>query len=524
MARLKPLLTPAEGVRSPDSGMEQPWTALNRIKNHRDSVASKYDEATRLAFPGRRGITGSPDDGDAYDDTAIIAVQEFASRIQAGVTPNFSRWGAHMAGILVREPDERKEIEAELEVVDDFIFEVINASNFQTEANECYQDLALGTLGIEIEEESEDNPVCFAAIPLAELHFGIGPDSRPDPICRLRPMMLRDIRYRAPMATLPPDLDPSRPVQVAVIWQRDWSEPAAHRYRCTWFMPADGNRVLWQYETMGRGSRALEVARWSKASGEVWGRGQLLSCLPSVRLVNYAMQAVMDHGDMALAGVWSAEDDGVLNAETVKLEPGVLIPRAPGSQPLQNVAPGGNFDIQQFMISEHRENIRKALFTEQLGNPNKTPMSATEVDQRMAELARAIGAPFGRIVLEFVLPIITRVRFILQRRKMIEAMPEVDGKELKLMPTGPLAQGQRLDDIDRTVKYVSTVGQLFGPETAALTIDATETSEYLGDRFGVPARIRRPKKKQQELSAQIAESAQGGMNGEAGAAPGAPAI
>ena len=140
----------------------------------------------------------------------------------------------------------------------------------------------------------------------------------------------------------------------------------------------------------------------------------------------------------------------------------------------------------------------------------------------MAELARAIGAPFGRLVLEFVMPFVERVRWILRKRKLIN-MPEVNGKEIKAVPTSPLAQGQRYEDIDKVTKFIATVGQLFGPEAAALTIDTTEASLYLGERYQVPEKIVRPRKEQVALSAQIAQAAQGGgEGGEEAAAGGAP--
>ena len=43
-----------------------------------------------------------------------------------------------------------------------------------------------------------------------------------------------------------------------------------------------------------------------------------------------------------------------------------------------------------------RTNIKKALYNDMLGVANeKTPMTATEVAERMADLSRQIGAAFG---------------------------------------------------------------------------------------------------------------------------------
>lgn len=515
--KLKPILSRDPKVASPVSKMMEPHKAFEEGKKHKDLIATRYDEAINFAYPGRMGIYSGPDSYEIYDDTAVVSAQEFASRVQAGVTPNYARWASHIAGVFIEEPEQKKQMQEQLQGVDEFIFEMINMSNFPLEINEAYQDLAVGTMCMVVEEQSGLTPLHCEAMPLNELYFTIGPDGRPDNICRLRKLTAAGIRTVYPEASGIDEIERTDPLckhDVVEICQRNWDKPTQHEYRYSLFLPNKNNMIISQYVESGPGACKFLVTRWSKSSGEAWGRGPLLNCLPSMRIVNFAMKSLIDHAEMALAGIWSAEDDGVLNTETVVLEPGTLIPRAPGSQPLQNVASGGNFDIQNFLVEEHRNNIKKALFTEQLGNPNKTPMTATEVDQRMAELSRAIGAPFGRIVYEFVMPFIARVRRILVEKKMI-MMPQVDGRELKATVTSPLARTQDMEDIDRTVKYISTVTQMFGPEAAALTVDTTEASLYLGEKFGVPQRLNRSREEQRQLSEQIAQ-AQGAMNAEQG--------
>ena len=44
-----------------------------------------------------------------------------------------------------------------------------------------------------------------------------------------------------------------------------------------------------------------------------------------------------------------------------------------------------------------RLNIKRALYNDMLGNPDKTPATATEVAERMADLSRRMGSAFGQI-------------------------------------------------------------------------------------------------------------------------------
>lgn len=498
--------------------MMPPHIAFDVAKRLRDKVASRYDEAIGFSMPGRDGLMMGPDQSNIYDDTAVVAAPEFASRIQAGIMPNFSRWASFIAGIAEMSDDERDDLALALERVDEFLFEMVNSSNFVIEANEALLDLGIGTGALCIDDSRMVNPLNSRAVPLRNLYFGIGPDGAPDPIFEQRRMNYQDILFEYPEARMPVGWANGADgewceLDVVECWQRDWSDPEANRYRRTAFLPQHQNWQLVEEEYKGPGACRYIVFRWSKASGEGWGRGPLFNTLPSMRVVNFAMSAVLDHSDMALAGIWTIDDDGVVNPDTVKLEPGTLVPKAQGSDGLRNVALGGNFDVQQFLVEEHRKNIRRALYTEQLGDPNRSPKTATEIDQRMAELARAIGSAFGRLVIELVMPSIFRMLRILKDRGLIK-MPTVNGKEIKLIATSPLAQAQNYQDIDAVDKFTGLVQARFGTDGLNVFVDGSETTSYLADRFKVPRRILRPKAEQTKLIQQFAQQAGAGGTGE----------
>jgi hypothetical protein len=520
----KPLLLAETGATySGGWQMPLPHAGLQHATTLRDKVAGRYDETAGFTMPGREGINTGPDQGQIYDDTGVIAVPEFASRIQAGIIPNFSKWANFIAGILIEDADQRDELKKALEQVVEYLFEMLNSSNFAVEANECFMDLALGTMCLELTPGSFDNPFNCRAVVLRALKFCIGPDGRPDPIYETRNLPLSEILVHFPKATLPHELvgqDPYAKFDVVEAWHRDWSQPEAIRYRQSVFIPALENRVIFEEWHTGPGCCSKIAARWSKASGEGWGRGPAFNVLPSLRKVNFAEAYLLDHAEMAVAGIWTIDDDGVVNTATVKLEPGTMVPKATGSEGLKNVAPGANFDITQFLLEEARKNIRKALYTEQLGPPEGTPMSATEVQQRMAELARAVGSPFGRLILEFVMPVVTRACRILQDKGLIK-MPRVDGKNVKLIATSPLAQAQRFETVDALTKFGAIIQQVFGPQATNVFVDGGEFADELADNMQVPRRVLRPPAQQKQIMEAIAQTAsqpQGAPNGSAPAA------
>ena len=74
----------------------------------------------------------------------------------------------------------------------------------------------------------------------------------------------------------------------------------------------------------------------------------------------------------------------MLNPATVRLVPGTIIPKAPGSAGLTPLAAPGNFDVSQLVLQELRTRIRGALLADRLGPAQDARMTATEVLERGA--------------------------------------------------------------------------------------------------------------------------------------------
>ena len=134
---------------------------------------------------------------------------------------------------------------------------------------------------------------------------------------------------------------------------------------------------------------------------------------------------------MSVSGVYTYEDDGVINPDNIALVPGSLIPVAPGSRGLNAISSASNFDVAQLVLQDMRQNIKKALYMETLGRPEGTPMTATEVSERMADLSRQIGSSFGRLQAELIHPLLKRIIRILSQQGRIE-LPKVNGREVIL--------------------------------------------------------------------------------------------
>ena len=132
-----------------------------------------------------------------------------------------------------------------------------------------------------------------------------------------------------------------------------------------------------------------------------------VNALPDIKTLNKTKELVLKNGSLAVSGAYTVVDDGIINVNNVKVQPGALIPvssnaggvAGPTIAPLTN---GSRFDAGQLIIQDLQNAINEALFANPLGPIDLPVKTATEVALRQQELSQRIGAAFGR--LQFELP------------------------------------------------------------------------------------------------------------------------
>jgi hypothetical protein len=169
------------------------------------------------------------------------------------------------------------------------------------------------------------------------------------------------------------------------------------------------------------------------------------------------------------------------------------------------VKQAGNFDVAQLVLSDMRNNIKKALYNDMLGNPNRgTPMSATEVSERMSDLSRQIGSAFGRLQSEFVNKVIRRCLYLLRKQGLID-IPTVNNRIIKIRSSSPLSQAQSYQDIQSVDRWVELIGARLGPQLVNLFVDGDAVASYMAEKFGVPSKLLRSGEERAQLLQQMAQ-------------------
>jgi hypothetical protein len=487
----------------------------DKAKAHRENFVPLFEECYEYALPQRESFyfetAGQRRDDKIFDETAVVGVQEFASRLQSGLVPNFARWADLIAGSEIP-VEERDQVNNDLDEVTDYIFEILQNSNFSQEIHESFMDLAVGTGVLCAEEGDAINPIIFSAIPLPHVVLDTGPDDKIDHVFRERSMRYSDLEYMYPDAELDSRLQNSvtnnsdGTIKILEIVCKDYTrrnEDAFLRYA----IDMNTKTIIQQDTFVGVGSNPFICFRWSKCAGEVYGRGPLINALSAIKTTNLTIELILENAQMAISGVYQMEDDGVINVDTINLVPGSIIPKAAGSSGLQAVQSAGSFDVANLILSDMRMNIKRALYNDMLGNPDRTPASATEVTERMADLSRRVGSAFGRLQAELVQPVLQRVVYILKKQGRI-SLPTVNGREVKVRSVSPLAQAQSNQDINSIAQFLQLIQANFGPQMTNMLINTEKSAVYLARKFGVPDSLVRDEQERKQIAEMMQQMAQ----------------
>ena len=471
-----------------------------------DHWKDKYEEAYEYTMPQRESFyeetIGDRRTDKIFDETAVVGIQEFASRLQAGICPTYGRWANFKAGTEIPE-DQKPEVNESLDTITNYVFEVISGSNFNQEIHECFMDLAIGTGVLLVEEGDSLNPIKFNAIPLPRVMLNNGPDNKVDTVFRKRKIPYDRLMVAYPKAEMSENMmriiGQKRSEQATIVEGvfKLYDEPNVEKYKyCVVCM--NEKEFIYETEFVGTGSNPYIVFRWNKASGEVYGRGPVFNAMAAIKTTNLTVELILQNAQMNISGIYTYEDDGVINPDNISLVPGSLIPVAPNSRGLVPLNAAGKFDVAQLILGDMRQNIKKALYMESLGRPEGTPMSATEDSDRMADLSRQIGSSFGRLQSELIVPLLRRIIKILTIQGRIE-IPRIDNREVTVISSSPLSQAQHQQDVAVVNNFNAILAQTFGPQILNLIVKQDEVARYLAEKLGLPEKLIRDPNEQQSL-------------------------
>jgi len=495
----------------------------NSAKVRKDQWESVYEDCYRFALPNRNlyegyfeGKTvGQNKMADVFDSTAIDSTQRFANKIQSGLFPPHTNWCRLEPGNDIPQ-DQHEAVQAVLDTYLDKMFTVIRTSNFDLAMGEFLLDLAVGTGVMLIQPGDELTPIRYTSIPMYLVCFEEGAHGKVENVYRRLRMKVEQIQIQYPDAKLSNTLKQKlrdNPIEEIDFLEATVKDLETGKYKYC---------IIYQQEKFTVVDRELKyspwvVSRYMKAAGEVYGRGPLTVAIPDIKTLNKTKELLLKNASLSIAGVYTAADDGVLNPNTVVLKPGAIIPVArnggPQGESLRPLPRSGDPQLSQIVIDQLQMSIKKILLDESIPRDDMSARSATEIQQRIQELAQNLGSAFGRLITETMQPIIQRTLQIMDEQNLIELPLKVNGLEVKIKPVSPIAMSQNNNDINNVIQYAQIVSQL-GPEGQTV-LKIGKIADYIADKLGIPVELKNSEQERamiiqqtQQLAEQAAQAQQ----------------
>jgi hypothetical protein len=397
------------------------------------------------------------------DITAVDAVRILVSAIMGGMTPANSLWfglevtGADTDGV------------AWLAESSQGLFDNIHGSNFDAAGFEGNLDgVIAGWFVLYVDEDRTAGGLTFEQWPLASCYISASkPGGRVDTISR-------EYQYSVEQAVAAFGLDnlsdgvqkaykagafDTKVAFVQSIYPRKLSVPGARLSKNLPFaschIEVDSKK---QVKESGYHEFPCVVPRWLLIPGSVYAVGPVNDALPAIKRLNELGRMELAAADLAVAGMWIAEDDGVLNPKTVKVGPRKII-TANSVDSMKELKSGADFNVTWTIQDKLQAQVRKILMADQLQAQDGPAMTATEVHVRVNLIRQLLGPIYARLQAEYLQPLIERCFGLSYRASermwaagltgVFNPPPNetVAGREFTVRYVSPLARSQKLEEI-----------------------------------------------------------------------------
>lgn len=494
---------------------------LEALKSRRSHLESDWRDCFDLTFPERgSGLSGDVIDSTQarakvarrLDSTGTDACRTLASSLMSGLTPANSRWFALDVG---NESDEERRW---LDAAADVIWENIHAANFDSAAFECMLDVVPAgwcVLFTDINRQVGGG-FAFEQWPIAECYIAsTRQDGRIDTVYRKYSMSAGQAAETLGIDNLSDKArdkalnKPDELIQfVRVIEPRKLYVAGAKLAKNMPFascdVEVDGKHLV---REQGFEEFPCSVPRWTALPQSPYAVGPAFHALPDMLELNELVRLEKAAADLAVSGMWIAEDDGVLNPRTVKVGPRKIIV-ANSVDSMKELKSGADFKVSFTMKEQLQAQIRRTLMADQLQPQDGPAMTATEVHVRVNLIRQLLGPVYGRLQVEWLQTLIERCFGLAFRAGVLGQPPDtLLDREFHVRYISPLARAQRLEDVSAMDRIEQGLMLKAQAKPDILDVYDWEGAEELrGQYLGVPGKLMRTDKELLAIRKQRADA------------------
>lgn len=474
------------------------------LKGNRGTWETHWQDLSDYILPRKDNINKTTTPGEKkriqlLDNSAMQANELLAGALHGLLTNPNSTWFELTTGDL--EIDNADGVRQWLQDSARRMHLLLNNTNFQTEVHELYLDLCCFGTGPMTIEEDDDKIIIFGSRTIGEVVVDENNKGFVDEMYREFEWNARQIVNEFGFENVgdkvqkcyTDDREDKFKIIHAVYPQRnvDGKQAGQFAYMSHYVLHCD------EIELRVKGFRELPFVcpRWSKITGEIYGRSPGMIALPEAKTLNKMTEVMIIGAQKVVDPPLQAPDDGFVLPIITK--PGSMnYYRAGSNDRIQPIFNDTRLDFGQAAMGDRRQRIREAYYVDQLQLSNGPQMTATEVMQRTEERMRLLGPMLGRLQSEFLSPLIDRVFAIMLRRNMFTEFPaELRGRDLTVQYSSMIARTQRMNEgnnITRTIQAAAPFLQM--DQTAIDNFNIDNAVRTIANIFGLPQEMLKDKK------------------------------
>ena len=506
--------------------VEQQWQAIEQfVAPFKGKFFKENSGEHGIEWHSSRGI---------YDATAVQAHIQLAASLHGALTNPAIRW----FDFEWRDKATRSNHEAKiwLEAASKRVFDELQDSNFNLEANNVYRSLTSFATAAITEEPNADigedwAGVTFTSVPIKQVYFEPNDKGQCVNFYRLLSWRASKIVGKFGYENCPEEVqqayDKNTDAPIEIIFcaftrhdklnQRDkMLTPENRPYGWSYVMRNKKTEI----QSGGYYEMPAYVARWELTDESMWGNGPAHYALADVLTLNQLVELDLKSREKVIDPAILYGERALLN--TLDLGPGAQNACRDPSQ-VRAFESAARFDAVESTIVRLQSAVRKYFYIDQLELKESPAMTATEVQVRYEMMQRLLASTMSRLKEDFLDPLLQRTFNLLFRAGELGDLPSgLNGfADYDVAYIGPLSRSMKFDQsasIERWITQLQLIAQMGGEATkVTLVPDYDAIARGAAEQLNLPAEYMRPKKAVEADADAIKQQTQRAAGAEAAA-------
>lgn len=461
---------------------ENVWAKFQKAKKNKtaNGFINDLEDAYKFCCP-RRYNHDLKIGKEVFDSSQIYAVQARAANNHDSLFPAFREW-IHEEPIGKFSETEKVSIKRKIKEREDAAHKALEISNFHIEIEDALTDALFSDGALLLFSGTPENPLKFRSVRWDSFFSLDDYEGLPKNNFCVRSLTARNIKYLWPKADLSElkTTDDQTELQVVDGYTFDNID---EKYTYSVFV---GEKCIWQTEET---SSPWIIFNQKRRATQQCGWGAVLDVMSDVKTLNEVHKNLLKAAQINTSGVWQAENDGTINFDNIEFSPGVVIPKAPGSKGLEPLLTNVDLNLSQYVMSDLKENIKKAVQGSALPDFSQGVRTASEYQMREAEMNKT-EIPIMLQLAQASKMLVKRIFEILESKAMITSqmyckpLTDNNGKRIATTFVSPLIKMKDKLRVNDDIRVMAQAAQVFGqPAYDVIHRDEVIKEYYLSNDF-----------------------------------------